>query len=416
MDQKTVLFIWVGLAAAFFVALAITPAIRRFSIRIGAVDVPKDERRMHSKPIPTIGGLAIFISFALCVAVLLKIYGGLDNKYIALLCGSLLIVVVGMLDDIYGLRWWVKLGGQICAGLVIVMNQITIDKIAAQDIGIWAVPVTILWIVAITNAINLIDGLDGLACGIVGISCISLLVVSTFSIRPENQVVTIVIAVLAGACFGFLPYNINPAKIFMGDTGAMLIGFVLSVISIQGFFKVNALVSFGVPFLVLGLPILDTLLALFRRLFKGKNPFKPDKKHLHHRLIGWGFSQRQSVALLYTISAVLGGAAILFSKGAQINSTIIAGEATSEAVIQATTPEAALEAAAQAMNSLVAQRDAYFVGAVLIVIAAFAIGLMAINCKRSKNQETTEDDELHSGTEAMAKPAACNTTQNGGSK
>ncbi|MEG0914748.1 MAG: MraY family glycosyltransferase, partial [Christensenellaceae bacterium] len=141
--------------------------------------------------------------------------------------------------------------------------------------GDWAIPITVLWIVAITNTINLVDGLDGLACGISAISSLALLVVSMLS--AGNPTVTIMAAVLAGSCLGFLPYNLNPAKIFMGDVGSMFLGFVLAVISIQGFFKVNALVSFIVPFLVLGLPIFDTVFAILRRLFKGKHPFQPDR-------------------------------------------------------------------------------------------------------------------------------------------
>lgn len=391
MDQRTVFFILSGMGAAFLVALLVTPAIRKFALKIGAVDIPKDERRMHSKPIPTIGGLAIFIAFALAVLIFVNAYDKMDVKYIALLCGALVIVLVGMLDDIYGLRWWVKLLGQVFAALIVVMNGITITEIATGDIGMFAIPATVLWIVAITNAINLIDGLDGLACGIVGISCVSLLIVSTFSIRPDSMALTIVIAILAGACFGFLPYNMNPAKIFMGDTGAMFIGFTLSVISIQGFFKVNALVSFGVPFLVLALPILDTLMALFRRLVHGKNPFKPDKKHMHHKFIGWGFNQRETVGIMYGISAMMGFAAILFSRGAQMTATIMAGEATSDAVVEAATPEMAQLAAAQAARELVSTRDALVAGGILVMVAAFVLGLVLVNLKRKKLQKNESE-------------------------
>ncbi len=410
MNQITVIFIFAGLGAAFLVALLVTPVIRKFAVRIGAVDIPKDERRMHSKPIPTIGGLAIFIAFALAVLIFVNAYGKMvegsnyqfmDAKYIALLCGALVIVIVGILDDIYGLRWWVKLLGQVFAALIVVMNGITITEIATGDIGMFAIPATVLWIVAITNAINLIDGLDGLACGIVGISCVSLLIVSTFSIRPDSMALTIVIAILAGACFGFLPYNTNPAKIFMGDTGAMFIGFTLSVISIQGFFKVNALVSFGVPFLVLALPILDTLMALFRRLVKGRNPFKPDKKHMHHKFIGWGFNQRETVGIMYGISAMMGFAAILFSRGAQLTPTIMASEVITDAVVEASTPEMAQQLAAQAANELTSTRDALMAGGILVMVAAFVLGLILVNLKRRKLQknENTGEDALNGDTE-----------------
>lgn len=309
MSVGNVLFIVAGAVFAFLVAFAFTPIVRKISIKIGAIDVPKDDRRMHSEPVPTMGGLAIFMAFAFSVLAFVP----LERTYLIMILGAMLITFVGMLDDIFGLKWWMKLIGQIGAALVVALNGIQITSIRTFELGGWAVPVTVLWIVAITNAINLIDGLDGLACGIVAISCVSLLFVASLYMEPQYFSVMIVIAALAGACFGFLPYNMNPAKIFMGDTGAMFIGFTFSVISIQGFFKLNALVSFGVPFLVLGLPILDTLFAFFRRVIKGQSFFKPDKKHLHHRLINWGFNQRQSVILMYSISAVLGLAAFFFA-------------------------------------------------------------------------------------------------------
>ena len=191
-----------------------------------------------------------------------------------------------------------------------------IEKITWFDqiifFGNWAIPITVIWIVGITNTINLIDGLDGLACGVAAISSFALLAVSLLS--AGNPTVTVVAAVLAGACLGLLPYNLNPAKIFMGDAGAMFLGFVLSVISIQGFFKVNAVVSFGIPFLVMGLPIVDTLWAILRRLAKGQHPFHADRKHLHHRLIDMVMNQKQSVTLLYAISSLLAIAGILFAE------------------------------------------------------------------------------------------------------
>lgn len=296
---------------------------------------------MHDQPVPTMGGLAIFIAFAVCVLIFVP----LDRTYGAMLCGALLITVVGVLDDIYGLKWWMKLGGQVLAALIVALNGIVIDVVGDGSIefGVWAVPVTVLWIVAITNAVNLIDGLDGLACGIVGISSVSLMIVSTFYMVPSNMFVIVVIGILAGSCFGFLPYNMNPAKIFMGDTGAMFIGFTFSVIAIQGFFKLNALVAFGVPFLALGLPILDTLLAIFRRLIKGQHFFKPDKKHLHHKMIDWGFTHKQTVAIMYTVSALLGLATIFF-----------------------------------------ALRD--YVPAIIITIAALGGGLLVINWKSRQNK------------------------------
>lgn len=312
MDVRAGILIVIALLFTFFVTYTTTPLVRKLAFRVGAVDIPKDERRMHSKPIPTMGGLAIFVAFAFGVIAFVD----LDSTFVGLLVGALIIIILGIFDDIYDLKPYVKLLGQICAALVVCFSGVVIEKITWFDqiifFGNWAIPITVLWIVAVTNTINLIDGLDGLACGIVAISSFALLAVSLLS--AGNPTVTVVAAVLAGACLGFLPYNLNPAKIFMGDAGAMFLGFVLSVISIQGFFKVNAVVSFGVPFLVLGLPILDTAFAIIRRLLKGQHPFRADRKHLHHRLIDMGLNQKQSVSLLYAISALLAIAAVLFAE------------------------------------------------------------------------------------------------------
>ena len=202
------------------------------------------------------------------------------------------------------------------AALIPVFCGVVIEKVAWFDtfiyFGDWSIPITVLWIVAITNTINLIDGLDGLACGISAISSLALLIVSLLSIR--NETVIMITAVLAGSCLGFLPYNRHPAQMFMGDVGAMFLGFVLSVISIQGFFKVNAMIAFVAPFLVLGIPILDTFFAIVRRLLHGQHPFTPDREHFHHKLIDMGLNQRQAVALLYAVSALLGIAAILLAE------------------------------------------------------------------------------------------------------
>lgn len=312
MDVRAGILIVIALLFTFFVTYTTTPLVRKLAYRVGAIDIPKDERRMHSKPIPTMGGLAIFVAFAFGILAFVD----LDSTYVGLLIGALMIIILGIFDDIYDLKPYIKLLGQICAALVVCFSGVVIEKITWFDqiifFGNWAIPITVLWIVAVTNTINLIDGLDGLACGIVAISSFALLAVSLLS--AGNPTVTVVAAVLAGACLGFLPYNLNPAKIFMGDAGAMLLGFILSVISIQGFFKVNAVVSFGIPFLVLGLPIVDTAFAIIRRLVKGQHPFRADRKHLHHRLIDMGLNQKQSVSLLYAISALLAIAAVLFAE------------------------------------------------------------------------------------------------------
>ncbi len=171
-------------------------------------------------------------------------------------------------------------------------------------------PVTILWIVAVTNAVNLIDGLDGLACGVSSISSLSMLVIALLVSETD---VAVVMAALAGACIGFLPFNFHPAKIFMGDTGATFLGYIMATMSVQGMFKMYNLISFIVPFLVLGLPIFDVTFAVFRRIAHGQSPMTPDRGHVHHRLIDMGFSQKQAVGVLYLVSAILGLSAVVLT-------------------------------------------------------------------------------------------------------
>jgi UDP-GlcNAc:undecaprenyl-phosphate GlcNAc-1-phosphate transferase len=190
------------------------------------------------------------------------------------------------------------------------MNPIAFSHNEGVVLGALAVPITLLWIVGITNSVNLIDGLDGLAVGVSAISSVTILIVSLLVSEPN---VALVLAALTGACLGFMPYNMNPAKIFMGDTGALLLGFVLSTISVVGLFKFYALVTFAVPFLALAVPLSDTVFAFFRRLLRGQNPMKPDRGHFHHRLIDMGLSQKQAVILLYAVSAFLGLAAVVLA-------------------------------------------------------------------------------------------------------
>ena len=314
----------VGLAAAALlvaalVALITTPVVRSLAVRMGAVDVPKDGRRMHDHPIPRMGGLAIFFGFILSVLI----FQTLTPSLRGMLLGSVIIVVLGILDDIYALPALPKFLVQIVAALVAVLEGNRIEFLSNPNIfskepfwelGWLSIPISVLWIVAITNSVNLIDGLDGLACGVSTISSMTLLVIALIVSEPD---VAILMAALAGACIGFLPYNLNPAKIFMGDTGSTFLGFILATVSIQGLFKFYAIISFAVPFLMLGLPIFDTCFAILRRVAKGQSPMSPDRGHIHHRLIDMGFSQKQAVAVLYIISAILGlSAVVLTTSGA----------------------------------------------------------------------------------------------------
>ncbi len=323
--------IWLAVVLAIVVAAAIsfatTPLVKTLAVRVGAVDVPKDDRRMHKKPIPRLGGLAIFLGFIFSV----MLFAPLTRQAQGLLLGATMIVILGVLDDIMTLRALPKFLVQIAAAGVAVYygntiqyisNPIVTSAVPYVDLGIWAVPVTILWIVAITYAVNFIDGLDGLAVGISAISSGTLLV--TALLVSEGNV-AIIMAALMGACLGFIPYNKNPAKIFMGDTGSTFLGYVLAVLSIQGLFKLYAIISFAVPFLILGLPIFDICFAILRRLAKGQNPMVADRGHVHHRLIDMGFNQKQAVAISYLITAMLGLAAVVLTSSGALKAMILLG-------------------------------------------------------------------------------------------
>ena len=310
---------WIKMLLAFAVSLLVayvmTPPVKRFAEKVGAIDVPKDNRRVHDHPIPRMGGLAIFIGFMLSLIFFVP----MSTKVTGLLVGSVIIAVMGGVDDIVSLNPWVKLAGQIVAALVAIRCGLVFDVISNPnifaeetyiEIGWLSIPLTMLWIVGCTNAVNLIDGLDGLAVGVSAISSLTMLIVSLFVSEP---VVSIILAALTGACLGFMPYNLNPAKIFMGDVGSQLLGFVLSTASIMGLFKLHAIITFFVPLLALALPLADTIFAFFRRILHGQSPFKADKGHFHHRLLAMGLNQKQVVAVLYGISAVLGLLAVLMA-------------------------------------------------------------------------------------------------------
>lgn len=323
-DTPQVPVILLACTVAALVACAITPLCRRFAKLIGAIDVPADERRIHKKPIPRLGGLAIFAGFI----VTILLFADISVQLRGILIGSVIIVALGCVDDVVRLHYSVKLLFQFAAALVVTLHGLTIDAFSNPffvgpsilQLGFLSIPITIVWIMALTNAVNFIDGLDGLACGVSLIGSVSLLIVSLFLNKPE---VAIILAALSGGCLGFLPYNLNPAKLFMGDTGATFLGFILAVTSIQGLFKVYTIVSFVVPFLILGLPIFDIVVSVFRRLIKGTSPAHADRSHLHHKLIDMGFSQKQAVAFLYAISAVLGITAVVLTTLGELRAIIV---------------------------------------------------------------------------------------------
>ena len=316
-DNQLMAPVALALLTALVVSFLMTPVVKSFAYKVGAIDVPKDERRMHHKPIPRLGGLAIFAGFM--ASILLFVDIRLNPQMQSILLGAVIIVVLGVVDDIMALPAKLKFVVQIVAALIPALNGVSIQALSNPNIfspnAYWvlnwlSVPITVLWIVGITNAVNLIDGLDGLANGVSAISAATVLVIALIC---SEALVAVVMAALVGACVGFLPYNLNPAKIFMGDTGSTFLGFILASVSIQGLFKFHMIISFAVPFLMLGLPIFDTCFAILRRVSKGQSPMTPDRGHIHHRLIDMGFSQKQAVAVLYIISAILGLSAVVLT-------------------------------------------------------------------------------------------------------
>ena len=316
--------------AAFAVAAVLsyffTPPVKNFAHKVGAIDVPKDARRMHKKPIPRLGGLAIYGGF-LCSIL---IFGQLDETMLCVLLGAAIFVALGIFDDVLALGAKLKFVVQIVAAAIPVCigdlqiglftNLNPLSDTPFVHLGILAVPVTIIWIVGITNAVNLIDGLDGLAVGVSSIAAITMLAVALLT---GNMPIAITMAALAGACIGFMPYNLNPAKIFMGDTGSTFLGYMLATVSIMGLFKFYAVISFAVPFLILGLPIFDTANAIIRRVAAGRSPMSPDRGHVHHKLIDMGFNQKQAVAILYAISATLGLTAVVLTSSGEVKAIVL---------------------------------------------------------------------------------------------
>ena len=316
--------------AAFAVAAVLsyffTPPVKNFAHKVGAIDVPKDARRMHQKPIPRLGGLAIYGGF-LCSIL---IFEQLDETMLCVLLGAAIIVALGIFDDVLALGAKLKFVVQIVAAAIPVCigdlqiglftNLNPLSDTPFVHLGILAVPATIIWIVGITNAVNLIDGLDGLAVGVSSIAAITMLAVALLT---GNMPIAITMAALACACIGFMPYNLNPAKIFMGDTGSTFLGYMLATVSIMGLFKFYAVISFAVPFLILGLPIFDTANAIIRRVAAGRSPMSPDRGHVHHKLIDMGFNQKQAVAILYAISATLGLTAVVLTSSGEVKAIVL---------------------------------------------------------------------------------------------
>lgn len=297
----------------FVSSLILVPLIKDIAIHINAMDIP-DKRKVHKKPMPRLGGLAIFLSFL----VGYMFFAPLTTQMISILIGSFLIVLLGIIDDINPLKATTKLWGQILVALILVFyGKVYINELSFLgmniNLGLWAYPLSLFITVACINSINLIDGLDGLAAGTSSIYFITIIIISILLGRIDNLGFMLCLIML-GSTLGFLKYNFNPAKIFMGDTGSMFLGFMVAVISLLGF-KTATLTSFLIPILILFIPILDTLLAILRRLIKGESIGKPDKEHVHFQLLNKTSSVKKTVLIIYFINALFSAVSVLYAIG-----------------------------------------------------------------------------------------------------
>jgi UDP-GlcNAc:undecaprenyl-phosphate/decaprenyl-phosphate GlcNAc-1-phosphate transferase len=295
----------------FITVLLITPLVIKLAVKIGAVDSP-NKRKVHQKIMPRLGGLAIFIGVGAGYFA-----SDLQNAPLTgITIGAFIIIITGVLDDKYQLSAKYKLVGQILAALIVAKTGLLIDLLNIPFIGEFdlsfalAFPLTVLWIIAITNAINLIDGLDGLAAGV------STIVIATIAIMAGlngNVLILTLSLIVIGSTIGFLFYNFHPAKIFMGDTGALFLGYAIAIISLLGVYKSVTLFSFVIPLIILGVPVFDTTFAIIRRLVNKKPISAPDKGHLHHRLLSLGLSHRMTVITIYLLSILFSVSAAVFS-------------------------------------------------------------------------------------------------------
>ena len=319
----------IAFVLAFVVAFVTTPYTIKLADKIGAVDIPKDKRRMRKKAMPKFGGPAVILGFVVSSIYLLIVMNiehtinlfGIEQygiKLLGFLAGILVVAAFCIVDDIKTIKPITKLIGQTIGAIIVVASGIRIEGITLPFLNfpeiheITSIILTLIWIIIVTNSINLIDGLDGLSSGISIISAVSLLII--FVLNGSSMISIVLITALAGALVGFLPYNFSPAKTFLGDTGSNFLGFALAVISILGSAKTYTAAVIVLPLIVLGLPIFDTFMAIVRRIIRGKSikaVFKADKGHLHHKLVAKGYNQKQAVLILYGISAIFGIFAVI---------------------------------------------------------------------------------------------------------
>ncbi len=314
MLDQTIINVLKMVLTTFLVSALIMPIMKKVAHHIGAIDVPRSDegqRHIHKKPIPKLGGVGIFLSFL----VGYMIFGVHSVKMNAILIGGFIIILTGIIDDIHDLRASYKLIGQVAAALVItfyggiLMDNLTILGFPPINFGIFAYPITIFFIVACVNVINLIDGLDGLSSGISSIFYVTTGIICLYQNRAGSLEMMLSFIML-GATLGFLIHNFYPAKIFAGDCSQFM-GFMIAIISLLGF-KTTAFTTIFIPLSIIAIPILDTLFAIIRRLLKGQPPFQADKQHLHHQLLGMNFSQRTTVLIIYGIDLIFAGTTLLY--------------------------------------------------------------------------------------------------------
>lgn len=303
--------VWLALFAALLVALAMTPPAIWLARKLHIVDMP-NARKVHTTPTPRIGGIAIYLGFV-AGALLLGVY---TRQVAAVLIAGSLVFLTGLIDDYKDISPKLKLLGQILASLVLVAAGFSVRFISNPftgstiSLGFLSVPITVLWLVGVSNAVNLIDGMDGLA---VGVSTIAAAATAIVCVSQGELVAAALAGVLAASALGFLPWNFNPAKTFMGDCGALFLGFILGTLSLLGLSKGATAISVFIPFIILGIPVFDTFCAIIRRLFLHKPIFEADKMHLHQILLSLGLSQRQTVLTIYVFAMLMGLAAVLMA-------------------------------------------------------------------------------------------------------
>lgn len=317
-------YIFLGCIATSILSLIITPFVRRAAFIVGATDAP-NARRMNKKVMPSMGGLSIYLSFFIAVFFIQRITSSILVPFFV---ASTIIILTGIIDDIKEISPKAKLSGILIAAIIIFywaeirMDSVTLPLLGNVDMGIVSLPFTVVWILGITNSINLIDGLDGLASGVSMIALTTMGIIGFFFLGSGNISISLMIFTFVAAIFGFYPYNFYPAKIYLGDTGALFLGFAISVFSLYNLKNVT-FVSFVIPVVVLGIPITDTFYAIVRRFLNRRPISQPDKEHMHHRLMVLGLTHRQTVLFIYCVALIFSLIALLYPISSIVGSILI---------------------------------------------------------------------------------------------